>query len=135
MNRGSKPGEAATMPRPPKRRLVQARPVVAYYEPLGVPLAGLGELILPVEGLEALRLADAEGLDHQTAASMMGVSRPTFSRLLASARRIVARALERGLALRIEGGSFSLAQRPALGGPGRGHGRGGPGRGRRGGVG
>ena len=118
------------MPRPQKRRLVQAHPVAAYYKPQGVPLAGLGERILPVEGLEALRLADAEGLDHQTAASMMGVSRPTFSRLLASARRTVAEALVRGLALRIEGGSFSLAQRPGPGGPGRG--RGGAGRGRRG---
>ena len=120
------------MPRPQKRRLVQAHPVAAYYKPQGVPLAGLGERVLPVEGLEALRLADVEGLDHQTAASMMGVSRPTFSRILASARRTVARALVRGLALRIEGGSFSLAQKSAPGGSGRG--RGGPGR-RRGGSG
>lgn len=123
-----------TMPRPQKRRLVQAHPVAAYYKPQGVPLAGLGERVLPVEGLEALRLADVEGLDHQTAASMMGVSRPTFSRILASARRTVAEALVRGLALRIEGGSFSLAQRPVVGGPGRGRGRGGQGR-RRGGTG
>lgn len=121
------------MPRPPKLRLVQAHPVAAYYKPQGVPLAGLGDLILPVEGLEALRLADAEGLDHQTAASLMGVSRPTFSRLLALARRTVAAALVRGLALRIEGGSFSLIQPPVLSGPGQG--RAGPGGSSRRGVG
>lgn len=112
------------MPRPRKNRLVQSHPAVGYYKPQGVPLAGLKELTLPVEGLEALRLADGQGLDHQTAAEMMGVSRPTFSRVLAEARTTVARALTNGWALRIEGGCFRLV------GPGRGGGRRRRGRGR-----
>jgi len=115
------------MPRPRKCRLVQVPPRAGFYKPQGVPLAGLPEVLLPVEGLEALRLADVEGLDQSQAAALMGVSRPTFSRLLTAARRAVARALTGGLALRIEGGDYSLAGPPR--GPGRGYGRGRRGRG------
>ncbi len=43
--------------------------------------------------LEALRLADLEGLYQETAAARMGVSRPTFARILARARKAVAKAL------------------------------------------
>jgi predicted DNA-binding protein (UPF0251 family) len=63
---------------------------------------------LPVEGLEAIRLADAESMDHETAAQRMGVSRPTFSRILSDARRQVARALSSGWAIRIEGGDYEV---------------------------
>lgn len=96
--------------------MVQAPPRATYFKPQGVPLSLLQELVVPVEGLEALRLADVERLDHETAAEFMGVSRPTFSRLLTEARAIVARALVGGLALRIEGGAFVFS-------PGRGAGR------------
>lgn len=48
---------------------------------------------LRVDELEALRLADLEGLYQEAAAERMGVSRPTFSRILARARSIVARSL------------------------------------------
>ena len=100
------------MPRPRKQRIIQAHPVANYFKPQGIPLRGLEEVILPIEGLEALRLADVEGMEHAQAADLMGVSRPTFSRLLAEARRTVASALVRGLALRIQGGTFAMAPRP-----------------------
>jgi predicted DNA-binding protein (UPF0251 family) len=63
---------------------------------------------LTLDGLEAIRLADAEGLDHEEAAERMGISRPTFSRLLAEARGIVARGLVNGWAIRIDGGNYTL---------------------------
>jgi predicted DNA-binding protein (UPF0251 family) len=66
-------------------------------------------VILSLDGLEALRLADAEGLEHEKAAEMMGVSRPTFSRLLSEARGIVAKGLVNGWAIRIEGGNYEFA--------------------------
>jgi predicted DNA-binding protein (UPF0251 family) len=66
-------------------------------------------LVLSVEGLEALRLADAKGLEHQKAAEMMAISRPTFSRVLAEARRTLATALTNGWAIRIEGGSYEIS--------------------------
>jgi predicted DNA-binding protein (UPF0251 family)/predicted Fe-Mo cluster-binding NifX family protein len=64
---------------------------------------------LQIEELEALRLAHAEQLYQEGAAQRMGISRPTFGRLLDEAHRKVTRALLEGLALRIEGGSYHLA--------------------------
>ncbi|GEO81876.1 DUF134 domain-containing protein [Pararhodospirillum oryzae] len=97
------------MPRPRRLRRVAAHPPVSYYKPQGIPLRLLSHAVLSVDGLEALRLADALGLDHDEAAARMDVSRPTFSRLLAEARRVVAEALTQGWALRIEGGEYRLA--------------------------
>jgi predicted DNA-binding protein (UPF0251 family) len=101
------------MPRPRKRRFVADHPRADYFKPRGVPLNATEEVILPVEGLEALRLADVEGLEQQEAAQHMGVSRPTFSRILAHARGVVSRALVKGWALRIEGGDYQLADERA----------------------
>ena len=52
------------MPRPRKMRFVQGPPVVTGFMPNRVPPWGRGEIVLPVEGLEAIRLSDFEGLDQ-----------------------------------------------------------------------
>jgi len=96
------------LPRPRKCRRVAFSPDVRFFKPQGVPLSTLKGVVLPVEGLEALRLADAESFDHEAAALRMGISRPTFSRILAEARRLVARALVNGWAIRIEGGDYRI---------------------------
>jgi predicted DNA-binding protein (UPF0251 family) len=59
---------------------------------------------LSLDGLEALRLADLEGLYQEEAARRMGISRATFARVLTEARRAVAEALLEGRALLIGGG-------------------------------
>ena len=97
------------MPRPCKSRWVQAPPPAPFSRPDGVPWEELQGVVLSTDGFEALRLADAKRFDHETAAALMGVSRPTFSRLLAQARTTVATALANGWALRIDGGSFRFA--------------------------
>ncbi len=79
-------------------------PSVRHFKPQGVPLAELEEVVLAEDELEAMRLADVEGLYHESAAERMNVSRPTFGRILAQARRAVATAITHGKALRIEGG-------------------------------
>jgi len=109
------------MPRPRKNRRVGRQPIAAFYKPQGVPLHQLKGVVLAVEGLEALRLADALGWDHEIAADMMGISRPTFSRVLAEARRRLATALSNGWAVRIEGGSYEICPDPET--PFVGHGR------------
>ncbi len=117
------------MPRPRKCRRVGREPIHTFYKPQGVPLEGLTGVNLSVEGLEAIRLADADNMDHFEAAERMGVSRPTFSRVLAEARRIVARALSNGWAIHIDGGSYEVvdqeppAQRPRGMGGGQGRSR------------
>lgn len=68
----------------------------------------LEEVVLPVEGLEALRLADMLGLSTTEAAERMQVSRHTFGRVLRMARQAVAQALVEGKALKIEGGKYVL---------------------------
>jgi predicted DNA-binding protein (UPF0251 family) len=68
----------------------------------------LEEVALSVDELEALRLADLEGLYQDDAAARMGVSRPTFARVVEAARRKVAAALVRGQALRIGGGPVAF---------------------------
>ena len=97
------------MPRPRINRRIGQQPPVRFYKPQGIPLGQLRGVTLTIDGLEALRLADAEGLDHEQAAELMGISRPTFSRLLAEARRIVAKGLVNGWAIRIEGGNYEFA--------------------------
>ncbi len=99
------------MPRPRKRRFVQGRPIVDAFVPNRVPPWGGEEVFLPVEGLEAIRLSDFQGLDHEAGAKMMDISRQTFGRVLAEARSIIADALVMGKTLRIEGGHFDMPPR------------------------
>ncbi len=99
------------MARPPKCRLVGKEPEVTYFKPRGVPLRELEEVTLTVEGVEALRLSEIEGLDQDSAAERMGISRQTFGRILGEARRTVARAVVNGLGLRIEGGNYKIVNR------------------------
>jgi len=83
-------------------------PGVKYYKPAGVPLRFLDEVCLSIEELEALRLKDLEDLDQEQCAQRMNISRPTFQRVLRSARKKIADALFNGKAIRIEGGAYEL---------------------------
>jgi len=70
---------------------------------LAQKLFGGAELVtLEPDEVEALRLADLEHRYQEEAASLMGVSRPTFGRILERARTKVADALINGKALNIE---------------------------------
>ncbi|MCX6028796.1 MAG: DUF134 domain-containing protein [Chloroflexi bacterium] len=91
------------MPRPRKRRTVAIPGRAMIYKPAGVPLDGLRRVNLLPEELEALRLMDLEDLTQEDAAERMGISRSTFQRIVAQARRQVALALIEGAALIIEG--------------------------------
>jgi predicted DNA-binding protein (UPF0251 family) len=96
------------MPRPRKRRRLRHPPKSAVFKPLGAPLESLAQITLLHEELEALRLADLEGRHQTDAATLMGVSRSTFQRLVTEARCKVAQALVEGAALQIEGGTFRV---------------------------
>lgn len=83
-------------------------PSVTFFKPAGIPLKALEEVQLTVEEIEAVRLKDLEGLEQEEAAEKMNISRPTFQRVLASARQKIADALLNGKAIRIEGGNFEI---------------------------
>lgn len=99
------------MGRPPKCRRVEFMPQCTYFKPAGVPLWSLKDVGLTVEEVEALRLKDLEGLEQESCAERMGISRPTFQRILTSARNKVAQALVYGKAIRVEGGNFEYVSR------------------------
>ncbi|MDR3423484.1 MAG: DUF134 domain-containing protein [Alphaproteobacteria bacterium] len=96
--------------RPRKCRIVRSNPLVRFFKPQGMPLRGLEVVKLKDEEWEAILQSDYKGLDQEAAARMMGVSRPTFSRTLSSARKAVAKALVEGKALEIDGGDFRLVE-------------------------
>ena len=97
------------MPRPAKCRRVAFIPGVTYFKPAGIPLRFLEEIRLSIEEAEAVRLKDLEDLEQEQCAEKMNTSRPTFQRVLESARRKIADALLNGKAIRIEGGNFEMA--------------------------
>ena len=92
------------MPRPFCRRRIWGHPVASVFKPAGMSLRTLEEVVLTLDEFEAVRLADLDALYQEQAAARMGVSRPTFARIVDSARRKLADALVHGKALRIEGG-------------------------------
>jgi len=96
------------MPRPPCCRRVGGPPRCGRFGPLGGHRAGGDPLVLGVDELEALRLADLGGLYQEEAARRMNVSRQTFGRIIETARRKVAQALVEGRPLRIEGGPVEV---------------------------
>ena len=99
------------MARPVKCRQVDLLPEVTYFKPAGIPLKLLAEVRMTIEELEAIRLKELEGLDQEQGAERMHISRPTFQRILASARQKLADALLNGKAIRIEGGNFRVSPR------------------------
>ena len=96
------------MARPHCCRRISREPASPRFGPPGRAAHGRGGIVLALDEFEAIRLADFEGLYQEEGATRMGVSRPTFGRILASARRKVARALVAGEGLRIEGGNVEM---------------------------
>ena len=97
------------MPRPARERIVAGRPAVTVFKPAGIPARELRWTQLTLDEFEAIRLIDGEGQDQDAVAAQMGVSRPTVTRILASARSKIAQILIEGQALLIEGGPEVLA--------------------------
>ncbi|UCC16728.1 MAG: DUF134 domain-containing protein [Dehalococcoidales bacterium] len=96
------------MSRPRKCIRIENVPGTTYFKPAGIPMRTLKDVLLTVDEVEALRLKEIEDFDQETAAKRMGISRPTFQRMLASARKKMADALLNGKAIRIEGGIFEM---------------------------
>lgn len=92
------------MPRPRKCRCVSFKPDVNFFKPAGIPMRELEIVTLSLDEIEAIRLADYEGLYQEEAAEKMQISRQTFGNIVSEARKKVADALINGKAIRIEGG-------------------------------
>lgn len=106
------------MPRPRLCRRVAAEPDTTYFKPAGIRLVDLEELMLRVEEYEAVRLKDLQGLEQEECATRMGISQPTFHRLISSARKKIADAIVNGKAIKIHGGNYTTGMKgKGFGGP------------------
>jgi predicted DNA-binding protein (UPF0251 family) len=90
------------MVRPRICRKISSSPHITYFKPQGIPLVDLDEVILNLDEFEALKLKDVEGLGQEDGAKRMGISQPTFFRLISSAHKKIADAMVHGKAIRIE---------------------------------
>jgi predicted DNA-binding protein (UPF0251 family) len=108
------------MPRPLKPRWVDFEPPRTGFVPKVMPFGSAVQVLLTLDELESLRLADMIGLSHEEAAAEMKVSRATFGRIVERARKKTADALVNAKCIGFEGGEVRF--HPPRG-PGR---RGGP---------
>ena len=98
-----------------RRRCVGFQPNFLYFEPRAGARGGepyihaIDEKILKVEELESIRLKDYLQLDQAEAAKSMGISQPTFHRIITEAHRKIAEAFVEGKAIRVEGGNYVIA--------------------------
>jgi predicted DNA-binding protein (UPF0251 family) len=99
------------MARPHKQRFISTPPKTSMFKPRVLPMSTLELVVLSLDELEALRLADWDGDQQEHAAAKMNISRPTFGRILDHAHKTVADALLHGKALHIVGGSVTTARR------------------------
>ena len=89
------------MSRPCKKRNICLKLKAGYFRPQMLPGSGVQEVVLEVDEIEAIRLADLDGEYQEDAARKMGISRPTFGNIINRAHLKVAQALIEGRAIRI----------------------------------
>lgn len=95
--------------RPKKIRWVKCLPTERCFRPAGRRPAKLAGVTLSLDEFESVRLTHWERQPQSVSATRMHVSRPTFSRILASAHRKLADALVNIRAIKIEGGCCRIA--------------------------
>ncbi|MBF0217249.1 MAG: DUF134 domain-containing protein [Candidatus Omnitrophica bacterium] len=99
------------MVRPKKTRWIKCAPGERCFKPLCKPLSELEEVRMTLDEFEAVRLACLEGMKQVDAAKELKISRPTFSRIIASAHKKIADGLVNIKAIRIEGGCCKIVKR------------------------
>ncbi|MGB9730433.1 MAG: hypothetical protein C0187_00210 [Calditerrivibrio nitroreducens] len=77
---------------------------------MGVQLQDTELVVMTLDEMEAIRLADYLGLYQEDAAAAMGVSRQTFGNIVSSARKKIADAIINGKAIKIEGGMVNYVR-------------------------
>ncbi len=96
--------------RPKKVRYIQKMPGIVQFSPRGKP--GRPDSVeLTVDEFEAFKLADLQDFTQEQGAVAMHVSRPTFGRLLRSARKKAADGLVNGKIIKISIGDVQVGVR------------------------
>ncbi len=90
-----------------KVRYIQEMPKISQFSPRGKP-GRPDEVELKIDEMEAIRLADYQGYNQTEGALAMGISRPSFGRILRAGRKIVADALINGKIIKIRIGDVQV---------------------------
>lgn len=106
--------------RPKQKRLIKFFPEITYFKPAGVPVRELNIETLSLDEVEAIRLADLEGLTQEQGAAKMKINRITFLRIIDSARNKIAKALIYGKAIKLKGGEIIMPNLDGTGPRGQG---------------
>ena len=93
-----------------KIRYIQMMPKVSQFSPRGKP-GRPDEIELKIDEFEAIKLADHQGYDQTEGAQAMGLSRPSFGRILRRGRKIIADAMVNGKIIRIRIGNVQVGVR------------------------
>lgn len=96
------------MPRPCKLRRVSCSPQAQSFRPNVLLKPDVETISLSRDELEALRLADLEGMYQEQAAGKMKISRQTFGNIIVSAHRKVADFLINSKRLSVRGGAVEI---------------------------
>ncbi|MDD4656120.1 MAG: DUF134 domain-containing protein [Bacteroidales bacterium] len=97
------------MARPKNLRRIDTHPLIKGYTPIDFKKNKQHSLvIINLEEYEAIRLCDYESMSQEEASLVMGISRPTFTRIYAHARKKVAKAFTEGKGIVFEGGRVFL---------------------------
>ncbi|MBF0523413.1 MAG: DUF134 domain-containing protein [Candidatus Omnitrophica bacterium] len=90
-----------------KVRYVQEMPKIAQFSPRGK--AGRpDEAEILIDQFEAIKLFDYQGYSQTEGAQIMGISRPSFGRILRQGRKIIAEALVNAKTIRIRIGDVQV---------------------------
>ncbi len=90
-----------------KVRYIQEMPKISQFSPRGKP-GRPEEVELKIDEMEAIKLADYQGYNQTEGAIAMGISRPSFGRILRAGRKIVADALINGKIIKIRIGDAQV---------------------------
>lgn len=89
-------------------RKISSPPTIKGFKPYGgaETMESVEKVMLQIEEYEAIKMCDYDQITHCEAAQLMGVSRPTFTRIYSIARQKMAKAMVEGLQICIEGGKI-----------------------------
>ncbi len=91
------------MARPRRFRRISEEPQIRCFKPEREDLDSLEPIEILIDEFEAIRLRDYHDIQQKRSAEIMGVSQPTFHRILTSARKKIAKALINGNTIVITG--------------------------------
>ncbi len=94
------------MPRPRRFRRILEEPQIRCFKPEKENTDFSETIKLTIDEFEAIRLRDYHDIQQKRSAEIMGISQPTFHRILTSARKTISKALIEGKVLIIVGEDY-----------------------------